>query len=84
MLFRSSVEEICRYLKADSLAYLSQAGMVRATNLPATAFCRACYDGDYPVRYDPALDKQIIERRRARVQSLGEILAREDLQPRLL
>jgi len=84
MAANHSVDEICRYLKADSLAYLSQAGMVRATGLPASAFCLACYDGDYPVRYDLALDKQIIQRRRARVQSLGELLAREDLQPRLL
>lgn len=84
MAANHSVDEICRYLKADSLAYLSQAGMVRATGLPASAFCLACYDGNYPVRYDLTLDKQIIERRRARVQSLGEVLAREDLQPRLL
>jgi len=83
MAANQTIDEIRRYLKADSLAYLSKEGMVRATGLPAQAFCMACYDGDYPVRYDGMLDKQIIERRRARVQSLGERLAREDLQPRL-
>ncbi len=79
-----TIDEIRRYLKADSLAYLSPEGLVRATGLPDRAFCMACYDGVYPVPYDLKLDKQIIERRRARVQTLGEVLAREDSQPRLL
>ncbi len=79
-----TLEEIRRYLQADSLAYLSQEGMVKATGLPAESFCMACYDGRYPVPYDPKLDKFIMERRQKRVQSLGEILAREEQQPRLL
>ena len=78
-----TVDEIRRYLKADSLAYLSHAGLVQATGRSQTEFCMACYDGEYPVKYDPNLDKQIIERRRTRVQSLGEMLAREELQPKL-
>jgi amidophosphoribosyltransferase len=77
-------DEIRKYLNADSLYYLSQDGMVRATGLPANGFCMACYDGRYPVPYDPVLDKHIIERRRARVETLGEVLAKDDLQPRLL
>jgi len=34
---------------ADSLAYLSLDGLVSATEAPASAFCRACFDGQYPV-----------------------------------
>jgi amidophosphoribosyltransferase len=79
-----SRDEIRQYLNADSLNYLSQAGMVKATGLPAAAFCMACYDGDYPVPYDPVLDKHIIERRRARVETLGQTLAKEQRQPTLL
>jgi len=79
-----SLDEIRKYLNADSLAYLSQNGMVKATGLPAESFCMACYDGDYPVPYDPTADKHIIERRRARVETLSEALAKEELQPRLL
>ncbi|HOW67476.1 MAG TPA: amidophosphoribosyltransferase [Candidatus Paceibacterota bacterium] len=79
-----SVEEIRRYLNADSLAYLSQTGMVRATGLPADGFCMACYDGNYPVAYDPALDKHIIETRRSRVIGLGEALTRDEMQIKLL
>ena len=35
-------------------------------------------------RFDPALDKHIMEQRRARVESIGEALAKDELQPRLL
>src|SRR5881409_10901 len=79
-----SLEEICKYLNADSLAYLSKAGMVAATGLPAGVFCMACYDGDYPVPFDPKLEKHIMERRRARVEGLGEALAKDERQIKLL
>ena len=79
-----SIDEIRQYLNADSLGYLSPDGMVKATALPKNSFCMACYDGNYPVPYDPVVDKHIMERRRARVQRHGEALAKESLQPRLL
>lgn len=79
-----SKEEIRKYLNADSLYYLSQDGMVKATNLPKNSFCMACYDGDYPVKYDPSVDKLIMERRRGRTESIGETISREDAQIRLL
>ncbi|MHB8521306.1 MAG: amidophosphoribosyltransferase [Limisphaerales bacterium] len=79
-----ALDEIRQYLNADSLAYLSQDGMIKATGLPKEGFCMACYDGNYPVPYDPVLNKHIIERRRSRVEGLGEALAKEELQIRLL
>jgi len=79
-----SLEEIRHYLNADSLCYLSQAGMIKATGLPASAFCMACYDGNYPVPFDPAVDKHIIERRNGHHSGLAEGLAREKAQTRLL
>jgi amidophosphoribosyltransferase len=79
-----SIEDIRKYLNADSLAYLSQPGMVQATGLGRESFCMACYDGDYPVPYDPKLEKHIMERRRHRIESLGEALAKEDQQIKLL
>ncbi len=84
MAANHSQEEIRRYLNADSLSYLSQEGMVKATGLPQNAFCMACYDGDYPVAYDPLVDKHIMEQRSTRVQGLGEELSREELQTKLL
>jgi amidophosphoribosyltransferase len=78
------VEEIRKYLHADSLHYLSQNGMVKATGLPKEAFCMACYDGCYPVPFDPAVNKHTIERRNGRAQGLLETLAKERAQIRLL
>src|SRR3954453_9021330 len=51
-----SIDEIRKYLNADSLHSLSEEGMVAATNLPRNNFCMACYDGKYPVAYDPFMD----------------------------
>jgi amidophosphoribosyltransferase len=79
-----SIEDIRKYLDADSLHYLSQDGMVKATGLPKSSFCMACYDGNYPVAYDPSVDKHIIERRNGRVTSLTESLAKERAQIKLL
>src|SRR5216110_3246538 len=79
-----SIDEIRKYLSADSLHYLSLDGLVKATGLPRNSFCMACYDGDYPVPYDPMVDKHIMEHRRARVETLSEALVKEELQPRLL
>ena len=84
MAANHSIEEIQEYLNADSVAYLSEEGMVRATGLAKESFCMACYDGNYPVQFDPTVDKHIMEQRRARVESIGEALAKDELQPRLL
>jgi amidophosphoribosyltransferase len=80
MAANMELEEIRRYLNADSLHYLSQEGMVKATGLDASHFCMACYDGNYPVTYDPTLDKHIIERRNGRASTLTESLERERAQ----
>lgn len=84
MAANHSVEEIRKYLNADSLHYLSQEGMVAATGLPKESFCMACYDGSYPVPFDPSVDKHTIERRNGRGRGLTEALAREREQFRLL
>ena len=84
MAANHSLEEIRRYLNADSLHYLSQDGMVKATGLPREGFCMACYDGNYPVAYDATLDKHIIESRKRRVASLAEAIAQEKAQFDLL
>jgi len=44
-----SVEEVRASLGADSLGYVSLAGLTAATTLPAGRLCRACFDGNYPV-----------------------------------
>ena len=44
----------------------------------------ACYDGNYPVEYDPLLDKHIIERRRNRAGAARRSPRQEELQIKLL
>jgi amidophosphoribosyltransferase len=45
-----SVEEVRELIGADSLAYLSIPGLMRAIGRgTAQEFCRACFDGSYPV-----------------------------------
>jgi len=50
---RSSVEGIREFLGADSLGYLSLAGLREAEGTDAGRFCEACFSGDYPVDPHP-------------------------------
>ena len=51
-----SVEEICRYLAADSLGYLSLDGMLKATGSEPAHFCHACFTGSLPRRHRARAD----------------------------
>jgi amidophosphoribosyltransferase len=47
-----SVEEIRRFIEADSLAYLSLEGMLKCCNGDGhTGYCTACYTGNYPTQW---------------------------------
>ncbi len=53
-----SVAEICAFVEADSLAYLSLVGLTHActmgepvNGLSPASFCTACYTGDYPTQW---------------------------------
>ncbi len=60
---RKSVDEIRDFIGADSLAYLSIAGVLSGIGLPRERFCFACFDGNYPVPvpYDVAEHKLVLE-----------------------
>ena len=64
---KHSVEEICEKIGATSLGYLSQQGVVRAIGMHKDNFCRACFDGKYPipVPQDVRVTKLMLERERA-------------------
>jgi amidophosphoribosyltransferase len=49
------VGEICDYVGADSLAYLSLDALVAAIGVPGAGFCTACLTGAYPVDVPVAL-----------------------------
>jgi amidophosphoribosyltransferase len=46
-----SVEEIRRYLTADSLGYLSLEGLLDIIPESLNKFCTACFNGDYPIAF---------------------------------
>ncbi len=48
----SSVEEIRKFIDADSLAYLSHEGMYGFLDGRTQGFCDACFSGNYPVHFD--------------------------------
>ena len=54
----SSLEEICKYIEADSLGYLSLEGMLKAAGGSKEEFCTACFDGDYSVEIPKEIVKQ--------------------------
>lgn len=43
------IEEIRRSIGADSLGYVSLAGLIEATTIAESKLCTACFTGDYPM-----------------------------------
>jgi amidophosphoribosyltransferase len=46
-----TLEEIRKYLDADSLAYLSLEGLSDAVKGGRSKYCTSCYTGNYPVAF---------------------------------
>ena len=46
-----TLEEITRYLDADSVAYLSLEGLLNAVGTDRGSYCSSCYTGRYPVEF---------------------------------
>ena len=44
-----NVEQIRQYIGADSLGFLSLAGLIRAVGVKKNKLCCACLDGKYPI-----------------------------------
>ena len=44
-----TTEEIREMIGADSLGYISEQGLIKATGLPKEHFCTACFSGNYPM-----------------------------------
>ncbi len=56
-----TVDEIATYLRVDSLAYLSLAGLREAVN-DKDNHCHACFTGEYPVSFAEETGRDAIER----------------------
>jgi len=46
-----SLEEIRRYIGADSLGYLSLEGLLASVGSDRQSYCSSCYTGEYPVSF---------------------------------
>ena len=55
--------ELKDFLGLDSLHYISINGLLTSTCLPdpETQFCKACFDGHYPVSFDKNISKDCLE-----------------------
>ncbi len=58
---QKSVPEICKFIGADTLGYLSIEGLIKAVALPKEIFCLACFTGDYPIPVQIEMDKLALE-----------------------
>lgn len=58
-----TIEEIRAYNGADSLDYITMENLIEAVGQPKQVFCRACFDGEYPVHIptDFQLTKLMLE-----------------------
>ena len=54
-----TLEEIRKYLEADSLRYLSLEGLLAAVNSHRSAYCTSCYTGQYPVAFPRQHEGQV-------------------------
>ncbi len=46
-----TVEEIRKYIEADTLAYLSMDGLLGSVGERKASYCTSCYTGEYPVAF---------------------------------
>ncbi|MDN6332508.1 MAG: amidophosphoribosyltransferase, partial [Micrococcaceae bacterium] len=60
----ATIEEITTSVGADSLAYISQDGMIASTRQPRERLCTACFSGEYPIKLpdQDRLGKNLLER----------------------
>lgn len=56
-----AVDEIRAYIGADTLGYLSLDGMVAAAGGAKESYCRACFDGEYPIDVPAHAGKFVLE-----------------------
>ena len=62
MASRKTIEEMREFIGADSLAFLSLHGMMRAVgSADGSGYCNACFTGDYPISVGDAQAKLSFE-----------------------
>ncbi len=62
--FNKTVKEVGKFIKVDSLEYLSLEGMLSVMK-DSNDFCHACFTGQYPVEIPKNQSKYLLEEKRA-------------------
>lgn len=57
-----SLEEIRKFIGADTLGYLSLNGLLKSVTGRSESFCSACFTGKYPIPVQLEMDKLAMER----------------------
>ena len=57
-----TVDEVRRFIGADSLGYLSVDGLMKTVGGTLNTFCAACFTGKYPIPVQLEMDKLAMER----------------------
>jgi amidophosphoribosyltransferase len=70
-----AVSDIQQSIGSDSLGYLSEEGMIAATEQPTNELCTACFTGKYPIPLpaEERLGKNLLERGVATIKSEDHI-----------
>ncbi len=58
---RMNPDELCKYVAADSLKYLSVQGLLKSVSHDKGGYCTACFSGDYPILPEKIGDKHDME-----------------------
>jgi amidophosphoribosyltransferase len=69
------VDGVRASINADSLAYVSEQGLVAATEQPASRLCTACFTGEYPIPLGEVgvLGKHVLEGIERRVDDVRAV-----------
>ncbi len=59
MANRMGLDEMCKAIGADSLAFVSTQGLYRAVGAPQEKHCDACFTGNYPVSIEKKRSPQL-------------------------
>ena len=58
---KMSVDEICDFIGANSLGYLSRQGLLRTVGGQKSQYCMGCFTGSYPIPVQLEMDKLVLE-----------------------
>ena len=56
-----SVDEMCDFLEADSLGFLSPEGLMKSVSGNRNKYCMGCFTGEYPIPVQLEMDKLVLE-----------------------